>query len=382
MDCSPTLGVTALVGLPSTDACRRSSSDQETGPCPRTPNVNGSTSNHETHKTGGLSSLRKQLRERGISEEGTDIIMASWKPGTKKQYRPHINRWKTFCCRRNLNPLNPSVTDIINFLSETFHRGVGFESINTARGALSALGVVVEGFRAGSHPLVSRFLRGAFNLRPTKPRYTEIWDVKPVLQEIRHMDPLHSLSLKDLTLKLVMLMALTQAARVQTLHLLMIKGISLGEESISVYLGDNIKQCRPKFNIQVVQFKAYSQDPRLCVVTTLKAYIERTDKLRKEFGNDKGKLLISCIKPHKYVSKDTVARWLKVMLRRCGIDTTKYTAGSVRPASTSKAKALAVPITTIMAKAGWTQETTFARHYNKLIEQDTDSFQQAILGSV
>lgn len=241
---------------------------------------------------------------------------------------------------------------------------------------------MVEGFRAGNHPLVSRFLRGVFNLRPTKPRYAETWDVKPVLQEIRHMDPLHSLSLKELTLKLVMLMALTQAARVQTLHLLMIKGISLGEESILIYLGDNIKQCRPKFNIQAVRFHAYAQDPRLCVVSTLKAYIESTDKLRKEFGNDNGKLLISCIKPHKHVSKDTVARWLKVMLDRCGIDTTKYTAGSVRPASTSKAKALAVPITTIMAKAGWTQETTFARHYNKIIVQDTDSFQQAILGSV
>ncbi|MPC90979.1 hypothetical protein E2C01_085986 [Portunus trituberculatus] len=70
------------------------------------------------------------------------------------------------------------------------------------------------------------------------------------------------------------------------------------------------------------------------------------------------------------------------MLGICGINTTKFMAGSVRPASTSKAKALAVPIFTIMAKAGWTQETTFAQHYNKHIIQESDAFQQAFLGSV
>ncbi|MPC52836.1 hypothetical protein E2C01_046715 [Portunus trituberculatus] len=69
------------------------------------------------------------------------------------------------------------------------------------------------------------------------------------------------------------------------------------------------------------------------------------------------------------------------MLGICGIDTTKFTAGSVRPASTSKAKALAVPISTIMAKASWTQ-TTFAWHYIKHIIQESDAFQQAVLGSV
>ncbi|MPC68653.1 hypothetical protein E2C01_062856 [Portunus trituberculatus] len=147
-------------------------------------------------------------------------------------------------------------------------------------------------------------------------------------------------------------MALTQAARVQTLHLLLRDGIDFGEASVSVHLGDNIKQCRPKFNVQLVRFHAYSQDARLCVVTTQTKYIEYTDKLRKDFGNDYGKLLISCIRPHKFVSKDTVAQWLKVMLGICGIDTTKFTVGSGRPASTSKAKALAVPISTIMAKAG------------------------------
>ena len=62
-----------------------------------------------------------------------------------------------------------------------------------------------------------------------------------------------------------------------------------------------------------------------------------------------------------------------------GMDTPKFTAGSVRPAAVSKAKAMAIPITCIMSKAGWTLESTFARFYNKHIVPDVDPFQVAVL---
>lgn len=81
-----------------------------------------------------------------------------------------------------VDPFNPNVEQIINFLSETYHRGVRYECINTARAALSSLGIVVDGRRAGDHPLVIRLLKGVFNLCPTKPRYIRTWDVKPVIE--------------------------------------------------------------------------------------------------------------------------------------------------------------------------------------------------------
>lgn len=80
------------------------------------------------------------------------------------------------------------------------------------------------------------------------------------------MSPLHSLSLKDLTLKLVMLLALTQAARVQTLHLLLLKDIIIGKDFICMWLAGNIKQCRSNFNIQFIKVKAYEKDKTLCVI--------------------------------------------------------------------------------------------------------------------
>ncbi|XP_076065157.1 uncharacterized protein LOC143039186 [Oratosquilla oratoria] len=304
-----------------------------------------------------------------------DIILASWKPGTGKQYRLHLKRWTQFCDRWNVNPFNPTVSNIINFLSETFDRNVGYETINTARSAISSLGIVVDGCRAGNHPLVIRFMKGILNLRPPLPRYTETWNVQPVLKKLKSMYPLHTLTLKDLTFKLVMLMALTQAARIQTLHLLVTYGIHMEQDYILVQLQGNIKQCRPKFNVLAVKFQAYSRDTSLCVCVTLQHYLTRTEEFRWGLSQNKERLLLSYIKPHKSVMKDTIARWIKTMLSRLGVDTTKFTAGSVRPAALSKAKAMAVPITCIMAKAGWTQESTFAKFYDKHIVLEVDPFQ-------
>ncbi|MPC84871.1 hypothetical protein E2C01_079621 [Portunus trituberculatus] len=68
-----------------------------------------------------------------------------------------------------------------------------------------------------------------------------------------------------------------------------------------------------------------------------------------------------------------------MMLRRSGVETSRFTAGSVRSAAVSKAKAMAVPIACIMARAGWSQESTFARYYDRPLTEVGDTFQDVIL---
>ena len=58
-------------------------------------------------------------------------------------------------------------------------------------------------------------MTGVFNLRPTQPRYKEFWDVALVLDYLRTLMPVSDLSLKQLSYKLAMLIALTQASRTQ-----------------------------------------------------------------------------------------------------------------------------------------------------------------------
>ncbi|CAG2230792.1 unnamed protein product [Mytilus edulis] len=121
-----------------------------------------------------------------------------------------------------------------------------------------------------------------------------------------------------------------------------------------------LKQSRPWYRNPQVHLKAYLPDRRLCVYTVLKEYLYRTKQLRQK----NSKLLISYVKPHEDVIKDTIARWVKTVLRRSGIDTKIYGAHSMRSATTSPAKFKAVPIQEILDKAGWTNERTFSKFYN------------------
>ena len=147
--------------------------------------------------------------------------------------------------------------------------------------------------------------------------------------------------------------------------MLVLDNICIGETSICVSLGGNIKKCCPKFNLQFVEFTAYATDRRLCVCETLKMYIERTAQFRTGVDRLKSSLFLSIVRPHKPVTRDTIAAWIRVMLHRSGVDTRKHSASTVRHAAASRAKAMAVPISHILARVGWSRETTFTRHYNR-----------------
>ena len=132
-------------------------------------------------------------------------------------------------------------------------------------------------------------------------------------------------------------------------------------------------------NVSLVSFKAYPADRRLCIYSVLEEYFMRTEELRMGLKSEENSLLLSFIKPHKSVTRDTIARWLKIVMDKAGIDITRFGAYSVRAAAVSKAKDKGVPVSDILMKAGWSNESTFARFYNKPILDNIDSFQHGVL---
>ena len=91
------------------------------------------------------------------------------------------------------------------------------------------------------------------------------------------------------------------------------------------------------------------------------------------------KFFISYVKPHGSVSRDTISRWIKTVMCRAGINIKDFGSHSVRSAVTSKASTSAVPITVILAKAGWSRESTFRKFYDKPVLNNNDKFQESIL---
>ena len=148
--------------------------------------------------TTGLPLVRDLLTSKGVSAGAATIIMQSWQAGTQKQYHTYHQRWRVFCRSRGIKPISASLEDGLEFLHHQYENGLPYSGINTARSALSTVIFLPDGSSFGNHPLVSRFLKGVFESRPSLPRY------------------------KDISHKTVMLVALLSGQLCQTVHALTI----------------------------------------------------------------------------------------------------------------------------------------------------------------
>ncbi|GFO40851.1 tyrosine recombinase [Plakobranchus ocellatus] len=118
---------------------------------------------------------------------------------------------------------------------------------------------------------------------------------------------------------------------------------------------DGLRLIREKMKTLVVILSAYRQDRRICVYTCLKQYLKRTKLLRSS-----SQVFVSTQSLHDGVSKDTLARWLR-------LNTRIFKAHSTRAAASSVA-ARGMDISHVLQTAGWSSETTFAKFYNRTTE--------------
>lgn len=274
-----------------------------------------------------------------------------------------------------MDPLQATITIILDFLVELYDNGLGYSGINTARSALSSCVTVPDCESAGKHPLVKRFVKAVFQTRPAFPRYQNIWNVSLVLEYVEQLHPLYDLTLKDLTLKLVMLVALVTGQRGQSIHLMDLEHMSVGKDCYKFLIQEKVKQSAPGKAQPELLLPGFSKNRSLCVVKTLAEYLKRTEHIRTS-----SKLFICYIGKHQPVSRDTISRWIKVVMVRAGIDVQKFAPHSTRSASVSRANAKNVPLQTILRTAGWSNQCTFAKFYNKEVE-DTGSFANAVLNT-
>lgn len=302
--------------------------------------------------------------------------MASWRPGTSKQYSVYLKQWQDYCDQERLDVFDPGIPNAIEFLSSLQKLGLSYSAINTARSALSTILPCEGGITFGEHPLVCRVLKGIFELKPALPKYSEIWDVNTVLEYLKKLGNATTLSLKQLTLKLTMLLGLLTGQRCQTIHCMDIRFIQKINDCYRVTVQQKLKQTKVGRHLEPIDLLAFAEDSRVCIVLHLEEYLKRTALLRGSHTQ----LLISHVKPNNPVSKETVSRWIKQVLASSGIDTKKYGAHSSRAASTSFCQQKGLDLVTILKSAGWSNSGTFAKFYDRPLEQP--NFGQTVLQTI
>ena len=183
-----------------------------------TPHKEGTTSNAQVVEVNGLSCIRKSFETAGLSAEVTDVLMSSWRAATKKQYSAYLEKWMDFCGKGKVDKYSPTINQALLFLKLLQDKGLSYSAINTARSALSTVVSIPGCLTFGTHPLVTRFMKGIYEKLKPQPKYTQIWDVSKVLTYLATLKPNSSLSLKNLTLKLVMLLLSVSSQRGQAIH--------------------------------------------------------------------------------------------------------------------------------------------------------------------
>ena len=181
---------------------------------------------------------------------------------------------------RNRDPTTGPIEDIANFLAELFKDGYKYRSLNSYRSAISALHSKVDGHPIGQHPLITRMLIGVYNERPPLPRYSSFWDVGAVLKYLQSWGKNDQLSLRQLTLKSAMLMALTRPARTVDLSKLDIGHRCFTTSGVIFKPQHLSKQSRPSKPLADFFYLRYTEEETICPVVTLQAYEARTLEFR------------------------------------------------------------------------------------------------------
>ena len=322
----------------------------------------------------GIPFLQESLQKEGIDPITLEYFNKTWRSSTQKAYKSHLERWAKWTQINSVDPIAPSVANILKILRKYFETGVGHGAINSARCALSLIIPLVNGKTIGENRLICWFIKACYEKRPPQPKYTDFWSVQVVLDWITSLGSNTNMSLKTLSLKLTMLLLLVSAQRGQTILALQLDKMVLKTNVTLFKMKTLLKHNQMGDPLDSVSFYNFNENKLVCVVATLKAYVARTKLLRGETTQ----LLITHNKPHRPIARATLARWTIQALEQAGVDIYFYKAHSTRGAAASSAHALGVNLNAIMKQASWRDAKSFAKHYNRTIVNPAE-MQQRVL---
>ena len=160
-----------------------------------------------------LEGIRQDLLAKGLSGQASNIVLAAQRTSTQNQYRSCWSKWVGWCDKQQINPFQPSIAKVVDFLSDLFQASLQYSTLNTYRSAISSTIPQVEGCPVGQHPLVCKFMKGVFNSRPPQPKYSGTWDLGLVTKYLESRPSDSDLTVSVLTKKCAMLLALSASKR-------------------------------------------------------------------------------------------------------------------------------------------------------------------------
>ena len=267
-----------------------------------------------------------------------------------------------------------TVNNICEFLLFLFRaqnskgRDYTVDSLNLFRSSLSFF-LKLEIPSLGSDCNVTRLFKYFYKSRPSFPRYTVTWDVGKVLHFLAGWHPPSTLSMKQLTLKTVALVALTCSDRAQTLQAMRVDRWEPTPKGLEFVIYDVLKTSRRNRPPRVVTCVKW-EDLELNVEYYVLKYIDRCVVYRaRAYRRGLGKPTNLFLSYHTGlpVARATISRWIKEVMTLSGIDTTTFLPGSTRGASVSAAERRGASLSQILGAGDWTNLGTYQKYYQRRV---------------
>ena len=179
---------------------------------------------------------------------------------------------------------------------------------------------IYDGVPFGRNELVRRLIKGVFETKPAFPKYSTTSDVHIVLKELDTWTPVEKLTLKEISMKLCMLIALLSGQRCQILQALNIDStcMELSDKKCTFYVHSLLKHSTSGTHQAPTELHSFMENKSYCVVITLKEYLRRRKHLR---NSNSSNLFLTLLALHTPANSDNISRWLKWTLARAGVDT-------------------------------------------------------------
>lgn len=320
-----------------------------------------------------------------------DLISKAHRPGTQSVYASHWGSWLDWCALHSVDPHNPSSINLANFLASlSADRGLSASSLSAHRAAISSTIRQMGGPSLSDAPLLRDIVRGAALSAPRSAKRAPAWDLFLVLASLREppYEPIHTTSLKLLTLKTAFLIALASGRRCSEVHAL--SGIpddvarephgAFSLRFLPDFLAKNQSPDAPSPSILIKPLSSIlapdDPDRTLCPVRALRAYRERTKGIR----HNRRRLLLSWNEGYqKDIGKNTISRWIREVISRAYENlpaeqkSASTRAHEVRAWAASLAFACTKSLKEVLDAAYWKSEDTFINFYLRDVSRLSES---------
>ena len=122
---------------------------------------------------------------------------------------------------------NIELTHVLDFLSTMCEKEHAYSTINSAKCAIATIIYIPPYASLNKHPLINKYMTGIFNLRPPKPKLSLAWDMDIFFRYFEQQGDNCLLSDILLTQKLLILLLLLGAHRLNTIKLFSINNMVL-----------------------------------------------------------------------------------------------------------------------------------------------------------